>query len=97
MSHKKAQLARSSIKKDIKILKVKLGYPLEVITHETGKAMGLHLTGMFKPCEDCAFEKSKKGSKSKMAVENSKIMGERLLFNTSKPLTPTLGDKKHWL
>ena len=21
----------------------------------TGRAMGLHLTGMFKPCEDCAL------------------------------------------
>ena len=34
---------------------------------------------------------------NKKTVEHSKILGERLFFDISSPLTPTLWSKKHWL
>ena len=53
--------------------------------------------GMFNSYEDCALGKAKKGTVHKKAVECSKILGERLFFDISSPLTPTVGGKKHWL
>ena len=46
--------------KNINILYADLGYPSEAITHTTGKAMDIHLTGMFKSCGDCVLGKAKK-------------------------------------
>ena len=51
ISPEQAHLAKSTIQpkqKDINILHADLGYPLQVITHATGRAIGLHLTGPFK-------------------------------------------------
>ena len=58
MGHKRAQLAKPLMQKDTNILNAELGHALEVIAHATTKAMGLYLTGMFKPCEDCALGKA---------------------------------------
>ena len=59
--------------------------------------MGLYLTVLFNPFENCTLGKTKKGGVSKRAVDHSKILGERLLFDISSPSTPTFGGKKHWL
>ena len=68
-----------------------------MITYATAKSIGIHLTGMFRQCEDCALGKATKGCISKKAVDCSKILGEKLFFDISSPLTPTFGGKKHWL
>ena len=54
---------------------------MEVNTQVTGRAIGLNLTDMFKPCEDYALAKAKKDIVSKKAVEHSKILEEKLFFN----------------
>ena len=88
-------VARSPIKKDINVLHAKLGHPPEVITHATGQAIGCHLTGMFNSFDHCALGKAIRAASVRW--QYSKILGQRLFFNISSPLTPTLGDKKHWL
>ena len=95
--HAKAQLAKSSTKEDINALHAEFGYPSAAITHATGRATTLYLTGMFKTCEDCALGKAKKTCPSKRAIKLSKIIGEGRFFNINSPLTPTLWGKKHWL
>ena len=35
------------------------------MTHATGRAMGLYLTGTLNPCEDCSLAKVKNGNVSK--------------------------------
>ena len=75
--YKKVQLARSSNKKDINVLDVKLGHPSEILAHATGRAMGLHLTGMFKPCESCTLGKAKMGNVRKKTIMCSKIFGRK--------------------
>ena len=67
-------------KKDINPPHAELSHPLVEITKATGQAMVFHITGMFKPCEDC----------SKNAVAYSKIIGSRLIFDISSPSTTTL-------
>ena len=47
--------------------------------------MGVQLTGTFK-----------QGWVSKKAVVCSKILGERLIFDISSPLTQTFHSKKYW-
>ena len=84
-------------KKEIIILHAEPGHPSEVITDVTGRAIGLHLTGTFNSCEDCTLGKAKKESVSKKNMKQSKILGERLFFDISSPLSSTLGGKKHWL
>ena len=55
-----AQLAKSTVlKKDINVLHVELGHPLEVITCATGKAMSLNLTGMLNPCKVVTWKRQK--------------------------------------
>ena len=69
---------------------------MEVIIQATDRAMGLHITDKFKPCEDCALVKTKKSRVSKKrAMACSKIVGERLFFDISSPLTPNFGGRKH--
>ena len=41
-----AQLVAKPLLKDINVLHAELGNPSKVITQDTGRAMGLHLTGM---------------------------------------------------
>ena len=80
-----AQVARSSIENNINILHTKHDHPpSEVIKYATSGAMGIHLTGMFKPCDDCTLKKKEKGWVSKTDVEHSKILEEKL-FLTSAP------------
>ena len=69
--------------KNINVFYAELGSLLEVITHAVGLAMGLHLTDMFKPCEDCTLGKAKKSGVSDKAVEHSKVLGERLFFESA--------------
>ena len=52
----------SFTKKDINDLHAKMDHPSEFIAHTTGRAMGIHLTGMFKTCEDCALGKAKRAA-----------------------------------
>ena len=60
-----------------------------MITQATGTAMGLHLTGVFESW--LSTRKGKKGSISKKAVKQTKILEEKLLFDISLPLTTTFG------
>ena len=69
--------------------------PSYVITHATTKAMGIHLTGTFRPCKDCAIGNEKMGCIGKKDVVRSKILRERLFFDINSPFTPTGGGKKH--
>ena len=46
-------------KEDVNVLHAGLCHPLEVITQSTGRAIDIHLTGVFNPCEDCAPERQK--------------------------------------
>ena len=85
------------LQKDVNNIHAKLGHLSKSITHVTAKAMSIQVTGIFKPCEDCALNKAKQRSVSKMVVAQSKIFGERLFFNISFSSTPTFGGKKHWL
>ena len=85
-------------RKHINVLHAELNHPLEVIKHATGRAMGLILMAMFKPCKDCRLVKARKRSISKKNFkQSSKNLGEKLFFNISLPFTPTLRGKKHWL
>ena len=59
--HERAQLANALTNKDVKDLHAKVAHPPEVITHATTKAKGIHLTDMFRLCEDCTLDKPKKG------------------------------------
>ena len=96
--HERSHLTKSLIqKKDINILDAELGHPSKVITYATGRAMKLHLTGMFSLCEYYALGKARKGNISKKTAERLKSFGERLFFDISSPSTPTIGGKKHWL
>ena len=85
------------LKNDINVLHAELDNPSEVITHATGRVMGLHFTGTLNPCEDCALGIAKKKVSAKKTVHCSKILGERLFGDISSPFTTTLGGKKHWL
>ena len=62
---KRAQEAMSLIQKDINIVHADIGNPSEVITHDTGRAMGLYLTDTFKPCGLCPGKRKKGQSKQK--------------------------------
>ena len=84
-------------KKNINILHIELGHPSETITQAITKALGIQVTGTFKPYEDCTLGEVKKHTVSKKAVPHSKILGERLFFNISCSSTPTFGGKHHWL
>ena len=46
-------------KRNINDLHVELGNPSETITRITAKALGIQVTGTFKPFEDCALGKAK--------------------------------------
>ena len=59
--NERAQSAKSSTKKDISKLHAELGHTSEAITHATSNAIGIHVTGTSKPCEECTLGKSKKG------------------------------------
>ena len=66
---------------DINILHAEIVHHFKVITHETGMAMDVYLTGIFHPCEDCALREAKKSYLNKTAVEPLIIFRERLFFN----------------
>ena len=95
--HKKLQIAKALTKNDINNINTKLGHLSEVITQETAKAMGIYLTDMFRPCEDWALDKAKQGCISEKDVVCSKILGERLFFDSSSSLNAISGGKEHWL
>ena len=91
------QLTNALPPKNVNSIHAKLGHSSKVIVHTTAKSMGIQVTGTFKPCEDCAWGKAKKGGVSKKAIVHSNILWERLFFDISSPSTPTFGGKKHWL
>ena len=62
ISQERAQSATALHKKNINVLHVELGYFFKAITHATAKALGIQLTSAFKPSEDCALRKPKRGS-----------------------------------
>ena len=43
--------------RNVNNLHIELGHPSETITQATAKALGIHVTSTFKPCEDCAWVK----------------------------------------
>ena len=59
--------------------------------------MDIHLTGMFKPCQDCAFGKAKKSRVGKRDAEHSNILGEKPFFDMSSHSTVTFRGKEHCL
>ena len=96
-SNERAQSAMASPKKNIKNLHVELGHLFKTITHATAKALGIQVTGTFKPCENFALGKAKQCAVSKKALPCSNILGERLFFVISSPSTSTFDGKQHWL
>ena len=90
-------MSKKRKKKGINALHTELGHPLEDITQETGKAMDIHLIGMFKPYKACALEKAKSSGVSKIAIPCSIIKGKMLFLYISSPSTAIMGGKKHWL
>ena len=84
-------------KKNINNLHVELGHLSKTTTHITAKAIGIQVTGTFKPCEDCALGKTKQWAVSNEAVPQLQILGKRLFFNISSLSTPTFRKKHHWL
>ena len=97
VNDKKAVSATALIKRDINDLHAELSHPLEAITRSTAKNFNIHVTGIFKTCEDCALGKAKQRAMSKKAVPHLQILGERLFFDISSPSTPIFGGKCHWL
>ena len=93
----KAVSAITLTKRNINNLRVELGHPSETITQATAKALGIQVTGTFKPCKNYALCKAEQCTVSKMAVPCSQILGKRLFFDISPPSTPTFGSKHHWL
>ena len=58
-NEERAVSATALPKKSINNLHVELGHPSKTITHSTTKALGIRVTGMFKPCEGCVLGKAK--------------------------------------
>ena len=54
--------------KNIINLHVELGHPSKTNTDFTAEAMGIQVTGTFKPCKNCTLGKAKKSGVSKKAV-----------------------------
>ena len=96
-NNKMAQSADALPMKNINNLHIELGHPSKTITLTTAKALGIQVTSMFKPCEDCTLGNAKQCAVSKKALPCSKVLGERLLFDISCPSTLTFGGKWHWL
>ena len=96
-NNERAVSATTLPKKNINNIHVDLGYPSENITQATTKALGIQVTGTFKPCEECALGKAKQSAVSKKAVHHSKMLGERLFLYITSPTIPTFGSKHHWL
>ena len=57
--NERAQSATSPYKKNTYDHNFELGHPSKSIPHATTKAMGIQVTGAFKPCEGCALRKAK--------------------------------------
>ena len=89
-SQERAQSANAYKKKNINVLHVELGHPLEVISHATAKSMIIQVTGTFKPCDDYTLGKTKKGRVCKNVVAHSKILDERLFLILVCLLLPPL-------
>ena len=84
-------------RKDNNNLHTEQGHPLEDLTWATGKAIGLQLTGTFKPTKACILGKAQKAQVSKIAVQCLIVNGGRLFINESSPFTADNDSKKHWL
>lgn len=74
-----------------------LSHPDEATTRQTGRAMGLNVTGSFKPCEACLVGKAKKTRISKDPNKNDYLPGEHISIDISSPKTRSRTGKKHWL
>ena len=57
--NERAVSATTLTKQNINNLHVELGHPSEAIMGSTTKSLGIQVTGMFNPCEDCALGKAK--------------------------------------
>ena len=82
--------------KNIRIVHADIGHHLKGITWVTDSAMGLNLTGMFKPCKDCALVNAKIRGVSKKVDKHFKVLGESLHFDISSPSTTTFGGSMCW-
>ena len=58
LKHERSVSAIALPKRNINNLHIDLGHLSETITHITIKAFSIQVTGMFKPCEDCALGKA---------------------------------------
>ena len=77
----RAVSATAPFKRNVNDLHIELGHPSEAITRSTTNGLGIQVTGMFKPCKDCALVKAKQCAVSKKAVLHLQILGERF-FST---------------
>ena len=93
MQDKRVQSASASCKKNINDLHLELRHPSKSITHATTKALGVKVTGTFKPHEDYALDRANQWAVSKNAVTFRKFY----FFDISSPSTPTFESKQHWL
>ena len=75
-NNERAVSATAQPKKNINDLHVELGHPSETINQATTKALGIQVTSMFKPCENCALGKAKQWAVSKKAEPCSNILGK---------------------
>ena len=59
--------------KDINVPHAELGHLSKVVNHATDRAMGLHISDIFRLCEDYALEKAKKSRARKKMLSTQKL------------------------
>ena len=74
-NNERAVSATALPKKNINNLYIELGHPSEAITQSTDKPFGIQVTGMFKPCEDCALGKATQCALRKRDVPCLQVLG----------------------
>ena len=75
-SQERAQSATALYRKNINDLHVELDDPSKAITHATTKAINIHVTSTFKPCEDCTLgnaQKSRVGKGCSLKIFRRKV------------------------
>ena len=75
-NNKRAASATATPQKNINDLHIEAEHPSKTITHAIAEALGIQLTGTFKPWEDCALGMAKQCVAGKKAVPCFKILGE---------------------
>jgi len=74
-----------------------LGHCGHDVSNMTAKAMGVELSGTFRPCLNCAEEKIRKNVIPKESHNKATEPGGRIFLDISSMKTSSLGGNKHWL